>query len=63
MAKRRAIGPVPTGTAQPSGLTATASADLSTLFMMCNETTLEEFHEARSTAYVATATVGRRGIR
>lgn len=36
--------------------------DLSTLYLMCNDTTLEDFIGGRSTAYVATATVGRRGV-
>ncbi|QSE72317.1 SMP-30/gluconolactonase/LRE family protein (plasmid) [Rhodococcus sp. PSBB049] len=35
--------------------------DLGTLYMACNVTTLEEFHEGKSTAVVATANVGHRG--
>jgi hypothetical protein len=29
---------------------------------MCNTTTLEDFHEGRSTGSVATASVGRTGV-
>jgi sugar lactone lactonase YvrE len=36
--------------------------DLDTLYLVCNATTLEEFHDGRSTGYVATAQVGRKGV-
>ncbi|MDV7090158.1 SMP-30/gluconolactonase/LRE family protein [Rhodococcus sp. IEGM 248] len=36
--------------------------NLDTLYLCCNTTTLEEFHEGRSTAHVAVAQVGRTGV-
>lgn len=35
---------------------------LDVLYLMCNTTTLEEFHEGRSTGAVLTASVGRKGV-
>ncbi|GAA1382619.1 SMP-30/gluconolactonase/LRE family protein [Pseudonocardia kongjuensis] len=37
-------------------------AELDVLHLMCNTTTLEEFHEGRSAGEVRTASVGRRGV-
>ncbi|MFE7418060.1 SMP-30/gluconolactonase/LRE family protein [Rhodococcus sp. NPDC057529] len=37
--------------------------DLETLYMTCNATSLEDFFQGRSSAYIATATVGRCGAR
>lgn len=36
--------------------------DLDTLYMSCNRTTLEEFHQGRSSASIAVAKVGRVGV-
>lgn len=37
--------------------------DLATLYMTCNDTTLEDFVQGRSSASIAVADVGRRGVR